>query len=201
VRLVASDSRDVLTIVEAAYHQHFKVAAARASVSFVGVEQIEILRYLGEGRYPGESRVEYVSLGMSRYPMSDPTATIVDEASAPRAELLFSSREPADELWRQLAVLAAAPAVEGAVYAVGNRVDLGEPLRPGSRCTGGILATSDLQSVAVPGVADVTVLQVLPATANELAWARVHGSDALTSRWQDFGVDLADLFRASVELS
>ena len=40
----------------------------------------------------------------------------------PRAELMLHLRDPADEhadVWRRLAVLAAAPAVEGVVYGRG----------------------------------------------------------------------------------
>ena len=167
----------------------------RASVSFLGVEPIEILRY------PGDGCDHYLSLGMSRYPMADGADVVVDTASAPRGELLITATGRPDELWRQLAVLAAAPAVEGAVYAVGNRIDLSAPLAPGARTTGGVLAAGPLRPVSVAGVADVTILQVLPATATELAWARVHGSDALRERWLAHGVDLTDLSRDPVELA
>lgn len=186
---------DVLATVEAAYRQHFEVAPARASISFLGVEPIEVLRYADDGRD------HYLSLGMSRYPMADPGATVVDEATAPRAELMLSVSGRYEEVWRRVAILAAAPAVEGAVYASGNRVDLGEPLCPGSRCTGAVLESSALQPVAVPGIAEVLVLRLLPATQTELAWARVHGSEALRQRWQDTGTDLADLMRDPVALS
>ncbi len=53
----------------------------------------------------------------------------------------------------------------------------------------------------VPPVGAVEILQVLPATANELAWSRVHGSAALRERWAAAGVDLRDLDRNSVELA
>ncbi len=137
---------------------------------------------------------------MARYPMADPAEVVVAADSAPRAELLLSAAGRPDRLWHALAVLAAAPAVEGAVYRPGNRIDLGEPLSPGSRCTGGVLATAELQPIAVAGVADVQVLRVLPATQTELAWARVHGSEQLHQRWQAAGTDLTDLMRDPVEL-
>jgi hypothetical protein len=191
---VTDHGSGVLETVEAAYREHFEVAPDRASVSFVGVEQIEVLRY-ADG-----VRVHYASLGMSRYPMADPADLVVDATTAPRAELLVTATGQADDLWRQLAVLAAAPAVEGAVYSVGNRVDLGEPLTAGSRCTGGILAHGPLQPIAVAGIADVVVFAVLPATATELAWARVHGTEALLQRWQAAGTELADLARDPVAL-
>jgi hypothetical protein len=186
---------DVLTAVEAAYRQHFEVAPARASVSFLGVEPIEILRY-AEGGID-----HFLSLGMSRYPMADPAQAVIDSARSPRGELMLSAGTPPGELWKSLAILAAAPAVEGAVYAVGNRIDMGQPLVAGSRCTGGILQQSALQPVRVAGFSDVLVLQVMPATANELAWARVHGSDALASRWKEAATELTDLLRESVHLT
>ena len=185
----------ILQLVEAAYRQHFEVVPARASVSFLGLDPIEILRY-ADGRTD-----HYVSLGMSRHPMADPGALVIAAESAPRAELLLSAVDRPEPLWRNLAVLAAAPAVEGAVYQVGNRVDLGEPLCPGSRCTGGLLTAAALEPIAVPGVADVHVLRVLPATQTELAWARVHGSERLQQRWLTAGTDLTDLMRDPVELT
>jgi hypothetical protein len=133
--------------------------------------------------------------------MADRSDAVVDATTAPRGELLISVAGHADELWRQLAVLAAAPAVEGAVYAVGNRIDLEMPLVPGARITGGVLAEGPLRPVVVDGIADVSVFQVLPATATELAWARVHGSEALQQRWRSHDVDLTDLMRFPVDLA
>jgi hypothetical protein len=192
---VTGASPDILHLVEAAYRQHFEIVPARASVSFLGLDPIEILRY------PDGRQDHYLSLGMSRYPMSDPGEIVIEAESAPRAELLLSAVGRPDMLWRNLAVLAAAPAVEGAVYQVGNRVDLGEPLCPGSRCTGGVLAVAGLQPITVPGAAAVQILRVQPATQTELAWARVHGSEQLQQRWLAAGTDLADLTRDPVELS
>lgn len=185
---------DLLQLVEAAYRQHFEIVPARASVSFLGVDPIEVLRY------PDGTIDHYLTLGMSSYPMADPGDTVI-AAGAPRAELLLSAAGRPEQLWRTLAVLAAAPAVEGAVYQAGNRVDLEEPLCPGSRCTGGVLAASELQPIVVAGMADVQVLRVLPASATELAWARVHGSEQLRQRWQAAGTDLMDLMRQPVDLT
>jgi Suppressor of fused protein (SUFU) len=188
-------ARDILQLVEAAYRQHFEVVPARASVSFLGLDPIEILRY------PDGHIDHYLSLGMSRHAMSDPSGVVIETESAPRAELLLSAAGRPEPLWRNLAVLAAAPAVEGAVYQAGNRVDLGEPLCSGSRCTGGVLARAALQPITVPELADVQVLQVLPATQTELAWARVHGSEQLQQRWLAAGTDLTDLRRDPVDLA
>jgi hypothetical protein len=186
---------DILNLVEAAYRQHFENVPARASVSFLGLDPIEVLRY------PGGSVDHYLTLGMSGYPMADPGEIAIEAGSAPRAELLLSAAGRPERLWRALAVLAAAPAVEGVVYRVGNRIDLGEPLCAGSRCTGGVLTSSGLQPVAVPGSADVQVVEVLPATQTELAWARVHGSEQLRQRWCTAGTDLTDLLRDPVAFS
>ena len=191
----------VLDAVEAAISDHFGHRPTRASVSFVGVEPIEVLRY---EPIPGE--LAYVSLGMSRRPMTSASELVAD-ADGPRAELMLHLRADsagAAAAWRSLAVLAAAPAVEGVVYTDGMTVDLGQPFGDGSRCTGVVVAESRLESVAVtsvePDASDVLVLQVLPATSEELAWGRVHGSAALRELWQAQRCDLLDLGRRGVDL-
>ncbi len=187
---------DPLTAVESALCQHFAQQPIRASISFVGVQPLQVLRF---EPIPGERA--YVSLGMSRDPMNDPANVLVD-ASGPRAELMLHLRDVLDScsgVWRQLAVLAAAPAVEGLRYLAGATVDLEHPLVAGSLCTGGVVVDSPLEPVAT-SAGDVIVLQVLPATANELAWARAKGGDALRGRWAEKGVDLLDLMRRPVEL-
>lgn len=197
---MAAPTYNPLGLVEEAYRQHFEVAPARASVSYVGVESMEILRYDSHAEDSSIGITYYASLGMSRYPMTDASEQLVDEVSGPRAELLIGVRGRSDELWRQLAVLAAAPVVEGVVYEVGNRVDLGQPLVAGSRCIGVVVAKGPMQPIATGMAADVQVLKLIPATANELAWARVHGTARLTERWSSAAIDLADLTRDPVAL-
>jgi hypothetical protein len=124
----------------------------------------------------------------------------VEEGVGPRAELLVTAVGAVEGLWRNLAILAAAPAVEGAVYTAGNRIDLGEPLCTGSRCTGAVVAAGPLHPVPVMHVSDVEILQLLPATSTELAWARIHGSDELQRLWREAGTDLIDLERDAVPL-
>ena len=168
----------------------------RASVSFVGVEPIEVLRF---EPVPGERA--YVSLGMARRPMTGADESL-QRHNGPRAELMLLLRDPTDEfadVWRRLAVLAAAPAVEGVVYAAGMTVDLGEPIVPSSRCTGGVVSASSIEDIATSAGA-VCVLQVIPATSTELAWARVRGSAALLELWQAQQVDLLDVTRAAAML-
>ena len=202
---------DPLALVEGAYRQHYETAPARASISFVGVESIEILRYQEFGEEPsGKTRLtanspesvatSYLTLGMSRHPMTESSATMVDASTAPRGELLLSVLGFPDDVWRRLAVLAAAPAVESAVYRVGMRVELGEPWCAGSRCTGAVVAPGPLADIPVPGLHPVTVFRLLPAAPVELAWARVHGSESLLERWRSAGTELRDLYRDPVVL-
>jgi hypothetical protein len=186
-----------LAIVDAALSEHFGQVPSRASVSYVGVDQIEVLRF---EPIPGE-RI-YVSLGMARHPMTSAGESVVT-ADGPRAELMLHLSDPTDqfaEVWRRLALLAAAPAVEGVVYADGMTVDIGEPLLRGSNCTGAVVTQSPLAAVTTE-VGDIEVLQLTPATQNELAWSRVHGSAALRQRWADAQTELLDLGRRSVSLA
>jgi hypothetical protein len=185
-----------LDSVDAALAAHFAHRPLRASVSFLGVEPIEILRF---EPIPGERA--YLSLGMSRHPMTAASADVL-AAGGPRAELMLHLRDERDafaEVWRRLAVLAAAPSVEGVVYQPGMTVDLGEPLAAGSRCTGALVVEAPIAPVAA-GPDAVAVVQLLPATATELAWCRVHGSAVLRQRWADRGTDLLDLGRPAVAL-
>jgi hypothetical protein len=200
---VSADTDGLVETVEAAYRQYFQLIPARASVSFVGVQPIEVLRFSEpvQQEVATTALTHYLSLGMCRYPMVAGSETHTDDRLAPRAELLISVTGAADGLWRRLAVLAAAPAVEGAVYQDGGRLHLGEALVTGSRCTGGILTTAWIPAIAVPGTAGVRLLQVLPATATELAWARVHGSSALRQRWAECDTPLHDLMREPVILT
>ncbi|MEO6701085.1 MAG: suppressor of fused domain protein [Jatrophihabitantaceae bacterium] len=191
---------DPLASVEAAYLDHFPVIPTRASVTFVGVEPIEVLRFVLPAGSVSDVGIHYVSLGMSRYPMVEASASTIDEHHAPRAELVISLHDGSDSIWRTLAVLAAAPAVESAVYAPGGRLHLPDGWAPGSRCAGAVLTTGPLAPISLSSGSDVQLLRLLPATATELAWAKVHGSDALIERWTMAGVDLADLWRDPVDL-
>lgn len=186
----------LLAFVDDALGQHFGHRPARASVSFVGVEPIEILRF---EPIPGE-RV-YASLGMSSVPM-----TAADEfhvsADDPRGELLLHIRDEIDsfaDVWKKLAVLAAGPSVEGVVYRPDMTVDLGEPLASGSRCTGVLVAESVLEPVET-AEGRVVFFDAVPATQTELAWARVRGGATLRERWVVHGTDLLDLTREAVAL-
>jgi hypothetical protein len=184
----------ILAAVAAAAVEHFGQQPQRASVSYVGVEPIEVLRF---EPVPGE-RV-YLSLGMSRQPMTSAAETLLTE-SGPRAELMMHLRDPTDrfvEVWRRVAVLAAAPAVEGVVYLPEMTVDLGRALAAGTVATGVVVTESPLPDVATDA-GSVTILQVVPAASTELAWCRLRGSDALRKRWAAADTDLLDLARDPV---
>ena len=190
-------SDGTLALVEQALVDHFGQSPVRASVSFVGVAPIEVLRF---EPIPGERA--YLTLGMSREAMTSAAQTVQSE-DGPRAELMLHIDDPTDQftdVWRQVAVLAAAPAVEGVVYSAGMTVDLGHPLVAGSSCTGVVVTGSAIDAVATP-LGPVEILLATPATQNELAWARVRGSAELTARWKDRDVDLLDLARQQVDLS
>ncbi|MDP9435016.1 MAG: suppressor of fused domain protein [Actinomycetota bacterium] len=188
----------VLVAVEAHLLTVLGQDSGRAGVSFLGTERLDVARF---GPDP-EGLVRYVTLGMSRVPMGDPGAAVVLE-HGPRAELLLTVRGAQDTVLRRLAVLASSPAVEGVVVAPGAGLDLGEPLWDGARFSavlvgepGGFVPDLDV----APGEEPVRFLPVLPMTANEAAWKRVHGAQALERRWLESGADLRDPARAEAPL-
>ena len=197
----------VLAQVERAACVHFGSVPARASVSFLGVEPIEVLRFAPES---GSDLISLMTLGLSRRPMGDGSSAGIArgqdgtaDSGSGRAELIAQVRagsiDGAADLWRRLAVLAAAPVVEGVVYAPGMSVDLGEPLVAGSRCTGGLIESFELSAIATV-LGEVTLLRFVPATSTELAHCRVNGAPDLTRRWHEAGTDLFDLGRSAVAL-
>ncbi|MBW1602961.1 suppressor of fused domain protein [Streptomyces sp. JJ66] len=187
---------------------------ARAAVTFLGTDRIEVLRFPEPGTAPGPGGdepsgplVRYATLGMSAAPMTDPTAAIADPERGPRAELLLTVRAglaDTDRVLRPLAVLAASPQVEGVVVAPGASLDVGEPLWPGAPFTsvlvgepGGLVADLELPAPREP----VRFLPLLPMTPTEAAWKRVHGAQALHERWLAHGTDVRDPQRTAVPLS
>ncbi|EPH45387.1 suppressor of fused domain protein [Streptomyces aurantiacus] len=191
---------DVLALVEARLRGGLGEADARAAVTFLGTDRIEVLRFTD-----GDV-VRYATLGMSAQPMTDPTAALADPVRGPRAELVLSVRGglvDTDKVLRPLAVLAASPQVEGLVVAPGASLDVGEPLWPGAPFTsvlvaesGGLIEDLELDEPMDP----VRFLPLLPMTPNEAAWKRVHGAAALQERWLSSGTDLRDPLRKSVPL-
>ncbi|MFA7765184.1 suppressor of fused domain protein [Streptomyces sp. NPDC048723] len=191
---------EILALVEARLRTAFGEPDARAAVTFLGTDRIEVLRF-AEG-----DLVRYATLGMSAHPMTDPTAVVADPVRGPRAELVLTVRAglaATDKLLRPLAVLAASPQVEGLIVAPGASLDVGEPLWDGAPFSsvlvaepGGLVEDLELDEPMDP----VQFLPLLPMTANEAAWKRVHGAAALQERWLARGTDLRDPVRSAVAL-
>jgi hypothetical protein len=92
-----------------------------------------------------------------------------------------------------VAVLAAAPAVEGLVLAPDALVDLGTPLWTGAPFTAFLLDRSEIGDVEPPAPIDpVSVLSAVPITATEAAWVRLKGAEAMREAWRTDGVDTLD---------
>ncbi|MEN8651089.1 suppressor of fused domain protein [Streptomyces sp. 21So2-11] len=191
---------DVLALVEARLRTALGEPDARAAVTFLGTDRVEVLRFVD-----GDI-VRYATLGMSAAPMADPTAALADPLTGPRAELVLSVRAGAadtDKVLRPLAVLAASPQVEGVVVASGASLDVGEPLWPGAPFSSVLVAESGglIEDLELDGPMDpVRFLPVLPMTPNEAAWKRVKGAQELQERWLSHGTDLRDPLRTSVPL-
>ncbi|MFF5500680.1 suppressor of fused domain protein [Streptomyces roseolus] len=193
---------EVLALVEARLRTALGEPDARAAVTFLGTDRIEVLRFVDADA----GLVRYATLGMSAAPMADPTAALADPVKGPRAELVLTvrlGRADTDKVLRPLAVLAATPQVEGVVVAPGASLDLGEPLWPGAGFSsvlvaesGGLVEDLELDEPMDP----VRFLPLLPMTPNEAAWKRVHGAQALEERWLAKGTDLRDPLRGSVAL-
>ncbi|MGW6393157.1 suppressor of fused domain protein [Streptomyces sp. NPDC055103] len=191
---------EVLALVEARLRTALGEPDARAAVTFLGTDRIEVLRFV-DG-----DLVRYATLGMSAAPMADPTAALADPVKGPRAELVLTVRAglaDTDKVLRPLAVLASTPQVEGVVVAPGASLDVGEPLWPGASFSsvlvaesGGLVEDLELDAPLDP----VRFLPLLPMTPNEAAWKRVHGAQALEERWLARGTDLRDPLRGSVSL-
>lgn len=192
-----SDS-EVRTLVERHAAAVFGPDTGRAAVTFLGTEPIEVLRF-GPDR---DGFVRYLTLGMSAEPMT-PADSAVRDPGGPRAEMVLSLRGRRDSVLRRLAVLAAIPVVEGRPVSPGGALDLGEPLWDGATFPavlvgepGGLIPDLPLAAPAAP----VRFLPVLPMTANEAAFKRVHGPEALHQRWLAAGTDLRDPTRREVDL-
>ena len=169
-----------------------------ASVTFLGVERIDVLRFGPDPRAGFDGVFHHVSLGCSRYPMADPSASVSDPLLGPRAEVVLSLRAGATTtgLARSVAVIAATPAVEGVVLGPGALVDLSAPLWAGAPFTAVLLGDSDIPEVALASPRDpVRFLSASPITQTEGAWVRLKGADALRLAWLDDAVDILDPLR------
>lgn len=173
--------------------QVFGAAPQRASVTFLGVEPIEV------ARFTSGSEVIYVTVGCARHPMADPTDLNPDPVRGPRAELVvrMHAGAPLPGLHRRMATIAAAPAVEGLILAPDALLDLGEPLWDGAPFTAFVTAADDLGEMALDEPLEpVQFLRAVPVTANEAAWMRLKGIEALREAWAEAGIDIADPARS-----
>lgn len=192
---------DVVDTVRTAVLDHYGVERAQvdsASVTFLGLEPIEILRI------PGDDAVHYATLGGSRHPMGDPADLLADPVRGPRAELVLTlllGAGPQAGVVRTLGVLVATPSVEGVVLQADALLDLGEPLWHNATFTAVLLGESDVAEIALPEPAEpVRYLSVTPITATEAAWVRVRGAQALRDAWAEAGIDIRDPARGAVNL-
>ncbi len=181
---------DVLAEVRAHLRAHFGARELDvASVTFLGTQSFDVLRF-----GPDDGVIHYVSLGCSREPMTDPAEFAADPERGPRAEVSVSLRgsTPAG-LARSVAVVAAAPAVEGLVLAPDALVDLGTPLWTGAPFTAFLLSRSDIRDVVLPEPLEpVALLSATPITPTEAAWVRLKGAEAMREAWRTDGVDVLD---------
>ena len=154
-----------------------------ASVTFLGIEPITVLRFGPDARTVSH----YASLGCSRHGMGE------DPAQGARAEVVVSLLGPVRAgLARSVAVLAAAPVVEGLVLTPDSIVDLGQPLWEGAPFTAFLLCASAIDALVSSRHATVQFWQASPITATEAAWVRLKGADAMREAWQQDGVDVLD---------
>ena len=186
---------DVLAQVRAHLGEHFAAAGVTgepdsASVTFLGTETVDVLRF---GPRP-DGVVHYVSLGCSRHPMLDPTEMVTDVLHGPRAEVTVALRGPSPKgLSRSIAIVAAAPAVEGLILEPDALIDLETPLWEGSSFTAFLLSRSDIGDVALTApLQPVAILAATPITATEAAWVRLKGADAMREAWVQDGVDVME---------
>lgn len=166
-----------------------------ASVTFLGVEPLDVLRFESP-----DGLVRYVTLGCSRHPMGDPNELVADPTRGPRAELVLTLRGGTG-VARTLAVLAAAPSVEGVVLLEDALLDLGEPLWKDTAFTAVLLGDSGIEDLTLPEPFDpVRFLGVVPLTGTEAAWVRLRGAEALREAWTEAGIDIRDPHRSAASL-
>ena len=199
---------DVLAEVRAHLQEHYArlgitAEPDAASVTFLGAEKIDVLRFGPDDRPAFEGVNHYVSLGCSRHPMFEPTEMVTDALHGPRAEVVVALRGPSPAgLARSVAVLAAAPAVEGLMLEPDALVDLESPLWDSAPFSAFLLGSSDIDDVSLtPPLPPVTVLAATPITATEAAWVRLKGADAMREAWTQDGVDVLDPSRRAAQPS
>lgn len=169
----------------------------RASITFLGVEPIDVLRFVTG------SDIVYATVGCARHPMSDPLDLHADPVHGPRAEIVvrMHAGAPLPGLHKRMATIAAAPAVEGLFLRDDALIDLSEPLWDGAACTAFVLQPDDLEPCPLPEPMEpVEFLRAVPITANEAAWVRLKGASALREAWAEADIDVRSSDRAHARL-
>jgi len=192
----------ILDRVRAHLRGHFAgVGPDWASVTFLGAEPVEVLRFRGS-----DDVVHYVSLGCSRHPMTDPAQVVTDPQRGPRAEVVLRLRDPGPVtgVVRSIAILAATPAVDGVVLVADALIDLGSPLWewPSGRApfTAVLLGRGDIPDLPLePPREPVKFLSATPVTATEAARVRLRGAAAMRQAWHNDGVDVLDPNRPAAQ--
>ncbi len=194
---------DVLAAVREHVREHFTRLGVTAdpeaaSVTFLGTEKIDVLRFAG-----ANGVAHYVSVGCSRHPMFDPTEMVTDALHGPRAEVVLALRGPAPKgLARSIAILAATPVVEGLMLEADALIDLQSPLWDGAPFDAFLLGESDIDDVVLTEpLPPVKVLSATPITATEAAWVRLKGADAMREAWAQDDVDVLDPSRRAARPS
>lgn len=160
---------------------HFAVGEPDvASVTFLGLEPIDVLRFGPDPR--GVSH--YVSVGGSRRTEGTPAEVVVSLRTAAHLPGLA----------RNVAVVGAAPAVEGLVLTPDALVDLGRPLWQNAPFTAVLLSPSEIE-----GINGIEFVAATPVTATEAAWVRLKGVDAMRRAWREDGVDVLDPKRSAAQ--
>jgi hypothetical protein len=157
---------------------------ARAAVTFVGTDRIEVLRFPD----PGRGLVHYVAL----CPPPDPPLVLT---------LRATPGTDTDGVVRQLAVIAASPQVEGVRLEPGAALDLRAPLWPGAPFTAVLVDEAEDESGAEGPAGTPRPRRLLPLTPAEAAWRRARGTAALRAAWRRHGTDPRDPARRSVPLT
>ena len=191
-------SEDVAGVVRAHLISTIGTDPETGSVTFLGLEPVDVLRF---GPDP-TGLVRYATVGCSRHPMGDPGAMVTDPDRGPRAELMLSIRGNGAGVHKKLAVLAAAPAVEGVVLVADALLDMGEPMWDGAPFTAVLLGrSSEIDELELAEPADpVVFFDVVPITQTEAAWVRLRGAQALRDAWDEAGIDVRDPGRAAAAL-
>jgi hypothetical protein len=126
--------------------------------------------------------------------MFDPKEMVTDALNGPRAEAVVALRGPSPKgLVRSLAIMVAAPAVEGLILEPDALIDLETPLWDSAPFTAFLLGRSDIDDIPLTApLPPVAVLSAIPITATEAAWVRLRGADVMRETWTQDGVDVFD---------